>query len=572
MLKKMLVFLSLSLVVAGTSFAGAGEPSKDAVAPAAQSTASGDDRSRSHREIPEQVTVDHWAHKAVVALQEKYGAAKTLPEQRPCSRQELLDALLATLRNVRQKYDQVGPEAVSRDDIASIRNLVAALEDDLVRSDSYREIRRSIEQILSLVEPEGTPDNRYKIGLNGFLRGEGQSNFNIPEASYRPGHDEGRFVYRVKPFGAWHPNEYLDIHLEGQGYGFLGSNRERGTISLYQGYLEAKLPRSDAAEKSWIAVKAGRQEINYGSAFILGSDTFFNGLAFDAVRVRLQPALPYLSLLTVDLLEGRYAAPSSDGVKGNLAGVYASYEPAESTSIEAYALRDTGSIEHHSGEHRDTYGFRSTGAVGILKMEYEGAYQSGRLFNGQTGVNDRIEAFGGHAELTGEFKVGHRDNSVFIGFAYGSGDKNAVNGLNGTREFANPNNDNSLVGDMGVIGDFSGLDAGDHHASGLRIYTLGWGIDLPAGSTDGRKLNFSATGRKFVAGSVEDGFSRDLGVETDFTLTYALDNNYSLILGYDRFFTGKFFRDATGSGKDIDYGYAMFVFNYDWTKRTPWKR
>jgi hypothetical protein len=101
---------------------------------------------------------------------------------------------------------------------------------------------------------------------------------------------------------------------------------------------------------------------------------------------------------------------------------------------------------------------------------------------------------------------------------------------------------------------------GGHHASGLQISTLGWGLDLT------KELNFSATGRHFLANNVKDGFSRRLGMESDFTLTYAMSENLSLVLGYDRFFTGKFFRDATGSGRDIDYGYAMLQFNLARTK------
>jgi hypothetical protein len=58
-----------------------------------------------------------------------------------------------------------------------------------------------------------------------------------------------------------------------------------------------------------LALKVGRQDFNYGSAFILGADTFYNGLSFDAVRLRVQP----LQALTVDLLGGLYATPGPTG-------------------------------------------------------------------------------------------------------------------------------------------------------------------------------------------------------------------------------------------------------------------
>ena len=201
----------------------------------------------------------------------------------------------------------------------------------------------------------------------------------------------------------------------------------------------------------------------------------------------------------------------------------------------------------------------------MFGLEYELAYQSGKIFNDTSATNDNIAAYGGHVDLTGAFPVkafgNSYESSVFLSAAMGSGDSNAVTGNGSAKEFRNGNNDTSLVGDMHVVGDLSGIDVSGHHASGMRVYTLGWGIDLS------KKLNFSATGRKFMADRVENGFSRDVGVETDFTLTYTHNKDYTLIVGYDHFYTGKFFRDATGRSKDIDYAYAMLQFNYDWTKR-----
>jgi hypothetical protein len=569
--KRLLMLLTVALLVSGTTLVHADEGEKEAIAPAVQTPEELNDAVNVNQEIPERVTSQHWAYKEVASLGEKYGVQRKLPEGRDFPKSELLDCFMATLATIKDAYDKDGSQAVSRDDLDTIRTLIVALQMDLFKIDGYRQIRRTIEQLLVQVEPAGVPYYKYMVGVNGFVRGEGQSNFNLSEASYRPGDGSGRALYRVKPFAYLHPANWLDIHIEGQGYGYTGENSDND-ISLYQGFVEAKLPREDVAGKNWLALKAGRQEFNYGSAFMLGSDSFFNGLTFDAARLSVQPALPWLNYLTVDLFGGRYAYPSRDGVKGNLSGAYLTYEPAEGNTLEAYLLRDTGSEERHSGERLNTMGFRSTSSVGMFGLEYEAAYQTGRLLNGATGVNDKISAFGGHVDLTGEFKTGNYDNSLFLSFALGSGSQEAADGERFNREFRNSNNDSSLVGDMGVVGDLSGLDVGDSHASGMQVYTIGWGIDIPVGTATQSMLNFSATGRKFVAGKVQEGFSRNVGVETDFTLTYAMNKDYALVVGYDRFFTGKFFRDATGSDKDIDYGYAMLVFNYDWAKRIPLKR
>lgn len=516
--------------------------------------------------VPDSVTKDHWAYQDVAELGEKYGTGTKLNEEQPVPRNELVDKFIAALAKIAETYDREGGQAISRDDMETARRLIIALEDELFGQSAYRNIRTTIEQLLTLVEPP-VPLFKYRVGVNGFLRGEGAGNFRLADLSYAADKDAGRLLYRAKPFAYWHPNNYLDVHVEGQGYGFTGPGSHDATeFNLYQGFIEAKLPSSDAPGKNLLALKAGRQEFSYGSTFILGSDTFFDGLTFDAVRLRVQPSQNWFNNLTVDLLGGSYAKPFSDGLKGELLGAYASYQPADDSSIEAYAFRDTGYENRRSGEHRNTFGYRSTSSAGIFGLEHEFAYQTGKVFNEGTGANDNIAAYGGHVDLTGEIPIrldGNIYNSaIFLSFALGSGDRDFANGNgSGAREFQNGNNDTPLVGDMSVIGDLSGFDVGNQHASGIQAYTIGWGIDLS------RKLNFSATGRKFMADKVADGISRDLGIETDFTLTYIHNKDYTLLVGYDHFFPGKFFRDAGAGDKDINYAYAMLQFNYDWTKR-----
>jgi len=95
----------------------------------------------------------------------------------------------------------------------------------------------------------------------------------------------------VQPYVYFHPTDFIDIHVEGQGYGYTGGSQYLGKISLYQGFIEGRLPGSDIA-----ALKVGRQEFVYGSAFILGANAFYQGLTFDAARLRVKP-LDQLSLL-----------------------------------------------------------------------------------------------------------------------------------------------------------------------------------------------------------------------------------------------------------------------------------
>jgi alginate export protein len=496
-----------------------------------------------HGEIPGKVSREHWSCKEITELAAKYGILKKLPEGASLERKELAASLLAVIEKVVEKCRGGAYEAVPAEDLERIAVLYGALKEDLARYEGYQLRREAIETMLA--KPE-LPAFAYKVGVGGFLRGEGAGNFRLTDFSHAPDHGEGRFLYRVKPYAYWHPTDYLDIHAEGQGYGFRGSHQEFNRVSLYQGYVEAKVPGSDI-----IALKGGRQEFSYGSAFILGADSFFDGLSFDAARLRLRPVEP----LSVDLLAGAYATPFSGGVEGNLAGAYVTYAFSEGNAVEAYAFRDSGSTGHRAGEHLYVWGARFTGKAGPVAAEFEPVYQSGRQFADGLGANDRISAFGGHLDLSAESVLAGYNTKLFVSYAYGSGSRDAASGANFAGEFRTPNNDNSLVGDMAVIGDMSGVTVGDRHASGLQVYTLGWGIDVT------KELNFTATGRYFLANNVAEGLSRRLGLESDFTLTYNVSDSLSLVLGYDRFFSGGFFRDASGNGDDIDYGYLMLQFD-----------
>ena len=502
-------------------------------------------------DIPALVENNHWSCQELADLAARYDASRNIPDGVFVEKQDLAAALLAVLEKVVERCSREGRDGIPKGDLERITRLHEALKADLALYEGYLIRRDAIEDILA--KPDETkPPFEYSVGMGGFLRGEGAGNFRLSDASYAPNHGEGRFLYRVKPFVYWHPSNWLDIHVEGQGYGYSGGgHQERNRFSLYQGFAEFKAP-----SREWLSLKGGRQEFSYGSTFIIGSNSFYDGLVFDAARLRVKPN----ESLSLDLLLGTYAHPFNNGLSGNLGGAYATYAFDEATAAEIYFFRDSGSVDHHAGEHLYIWGGRGTAKIGPLSVEAELVYESGKQFNSTTNGNDSIDAYGGHLDLTHDSVIAGYNNKFFISYAHGSGSKDSANGVKANREFRNPNNDISLMGDMGVVGDFSGLTIDDHHASGLHVYTLGWGIDLT------KAVNFSATGRYFIADQVEEGFSRKLGVEADFTVTYSASENISCIIGYDHFFTGGFFRDASGNDSDIHYGYAMLQFNLEKSK------
>jgi hypothetical protein len=109
---------------------------------------------------------------------------------------------------------------------------------------------------------------------------------------------------------------------------------------------------------------------------------------------------------------------------------------------------------------------------------------------------------------------------------------------------------------MSVIGDLSGFTVADPagndvRASGLHVLTAGGGIDVT------EELNVSLDGHYFRAVKASAGSSKEIGLETNLIFTYRIDDHISVIFSGNRFFTGGFFKDASGSGKDISYVYLQ---------------
>ena len=140
---------------------------------------------------------------------------------------------------------------------------------------------------------------------------------------------------------------------------------------------------------------------------------------------------------------------------------------------------------------------------------------------------------------------------VFGAYAYGSGDNNPFDGRYTEFHGTAFNDDDNLYGGMKVIPDQSGVTVNDIHASGLQIWLLGFSVNpLP-------KLNVSLRARYFLANKVPSDFSKDVGTEVDLGFSYQLRKGVSLLLGLNKFYTGRFFEQASGSKKNMEYAYIQ---------------
>jgi len=202
-----------------------------------------------------------------------------------------------------------------------------------------------------------------------------------------------------------------------------------------------------------------------------------------------------------------------------------------------------------SGQKWFTFGTRFSGKMGRFDYELEPQFQWGEVKKVMGDQKDLVRAYGGHVDVGYTFKLSWEPR-LFAAYAYGSGDGSPFDGR--YREFhGSIFNDSYLYGDISVISDQSGVTVNDIHASGLWIWVAGVSIKPLS------NLELTLRVHRFVANKVPSGFSKDIGTELDLPISYKLTKGISFTVGLNRFYTGRFFEQASGGKKDIDYAYIQ---------------
>jgi hypothetical protein len=165
-----------------------------------------------------------------------------------------------------------------------------------------------------------------------------------------------------------------------------------------------------------------------------------------------------------------------------------------------------------------------------------------------------VKAYGGHLDLGYTFNLPWEPR-IFASYALGSGDDDPFDG-NFTEFHGNLFNDSYLVGDMSVITDLSGVTVNDIHASGIHVWVAGISVNPLS------NLNLNLDVHRFFSSKGVSGFSKDLGEEVDFVVSYKPVKGLSFLLGLNKFFTGRFFEEASGSKRNIDYFYLQGQFEF----------
>ncbi len=387
------------------------------------------------------------------------------------------------------------------------------------------------------------------------LRGDFAKNQNFTDFVFTPGHREAQFLERTRLQGSV---ENHALNLEGfiqiQWYGRWGGRNKRSDVDLYQATVQW-----EKIGGSSMSLKAGRQEFLYGSAYFIGANDFYNGLTWDGAKGSMKP----VDSFTIDLLGAKMGKLNPGDPDIYLVGLYNTYQIFKEGSIEGYLFYNKGGfpISHRefvlidSGQEWFTLGGRFSGKMGGLDYGLEPQFQWGKVRQAVGDGRDLVRAYGGHIDLGYTFKFPWQPR-VFGSYAFGSGDNNPFDGR--YREFHGStfNDDSDLFGEMKVIPDQSGITVNDIHASGLQIWVLGLSVNPLS------HLNVTARGHHFIANKVPSGFSHRVGTEVDLVISYRLSKAISFIVGLEKFYTGRFFEEASGTKRNIEYGYIQAQLDF----------
>jgi hypothetical protein len=196
------------------------------------------------------------------------------------------------------------------------------------------------------------------------------------------------------------------------------SNDEDG-LDVYQAFGEVR----NVADLP-LDIRAGRQEIVYGTEMLLGNASFGSGLSHDAVRVAYDTDLWSIHgwwSKEVDAVSVTPPAPPNPADDdADLWGIYGMLKPQGGTGLDVYwlHLRDaTDAVE----DRRHTLGTRIYTAIArVLTLNGEFAWQFGNTGPG----DDSIRAFAG--EASAELKLSDMAFTprFTAGYAFATGDSN----------------------------------------------------------------------------------------------------------------------------------------------------
>lgn len=307
-----------------------------------------------------------------------------------------------------------------------------------------------------------------------------------------------------------------------------------------------------------VSVRVGRQELLFGGQRLISPLNWGNTRrTFDGVR------LDYKAKgLTVSgfMVNPRQRRPNRlDGTNGSLTftGLYASYTGWAKQTLDVYGLRLEETSPNVVNFDIFTAGSRIKGGRGNLMWEGEAAYQWG-----DHGVLTQKAAM---VSLSLGYKLGGMlplKPVVWAFFDLASGDGDGSNGARGTFHQHFPLG-HAYFGFIDLVGRQNIRDLA------FRVITKPFS-----------KVTFIVTGHSFDLATRNDGLynagggrirfdptgaaGKDVGEELDLVVKVALLQRAGLLVGYSRFWGGKFIAatNPPGVSGDVDFFYTQLTYSF----------
>jgi hypothetical protein len=318
-----------------------------------------------------------------------------------------------------------------------------------------------------------------------------------------------------------------------------------------------------------LALKVGRQELNYGDQRLIGSFGWHNnGRSFDAIK------LTYKSdAANVDLFDAKINDNTTGDTDQDLLGAYVTVNTIPNNSLDLYVLHLTdgstapivinnqGALTPDERQSLTTLGARLKGNFDAVDYTGELAYQTGTLNTATTDYDIKGLAYavkGGYT-LPSPQKI-----RLGAEYVYASGDDSTTDTELSTFSNLFPTNHGHMgfmdqqgwrnVSAWSVNAKASGL------VENLELFAQYWSFSQ-AEQLD----NWYKAGNWMNAGTTTGSSTRDgLGSELDITAKYKLNASTSVYAGISRYFAGDVIDDINGATptEDRDWAFLQLTTNF----------
>lgn len=370
---------------------------------------------------------------------------------------------------------------------------------------------------------------------------------------------------------------HLDLHLTPyfrafvQGKSAMEDGREGGPrpsdadeTDVEQLFADFRLPLAD--DRS-VTLRAGRQEMQYGSTRLIAASDWTNvRRAFEGAKVMYADPSNSLDVFWVRPVLVDKEEPNEGDGNTSFAGAWDTLQlpqlfgPAAKSGLDVYFLALDQTVGPGVSVDTDTYtlGTRLFSKPKPWDFDVELDYQFG-----QSGSGD-IAAWSVATEGGYTFDALPCSPRPFLGFDIASGDRDAASADKQTFNQLFPNGHvffgyMDFIGRQNIVDVHPGLDLllvdGRPYARRVTLrgeYHTFW-------RQSAQDAVYTASGAVLRASSGSDQLY--IGSEVDFLVTWQVDRHTLFYAGYSHFFTGTFLQE-TGPSQDADFLYAAVTYTF----------